>query len=221
MIDISHLLVSLISSLWWVIFIFVFLGLYAVFKPYLKGRFGELAVATHVRLYLKAHYILLNDCTLPVEASGTTQIDHILLSPYGIFVIETKNYKGWIFGQERQKTWTQKIYKKSYQFQNPLHQNYKHTRVLENILADIVGADVIHSIVVFMPDCTFKTEMPKNVFRGAAWVDYVKQFKDDVISPIELKQIQLRIEKEVLKKSCKTHRKHVQNLKQNQINSSQ
>ena len=54
---------------------------------------------------------MLNDCTLPDEQTGTTQIDHILLSPYGIFIIETKNYQGWIFGGERQKHWTQKIYK--------------------------------------------------------------------------------------------------------------
>jgi len=42
--------------------------------------------------------------TLPDGEGSTTQIDHFLLSPYGLFVIETKNYKGWIFGSERQKT---------------------------------------------------------------------------------------------------------------------
>ena len=54
-------------------------------------------MSLHVKLYLdKEKYTLLNDCTLPDEENLTTQIDHILLSPYGIFVIETKNYKGWI-----------------------------------------------------------------------------------------------------------------------------
>ena len=150
---------------------------------------------------------------MPDEQNQTTQIDHILLSPYGIFVVETKNYKGWIFGSERQKTWTQKIYKKSYKFQNPLHQNYKHQKVLENILADIVDPALIHSVVVFMPDCEFKTQMPSNVFRGASWTDYVKDFREEVIPPTKLKRIQLRIEKEVLEKSWKTNRQHVQNLK--------
>ena len=208
------ILSQLFSTFWWVILAFVAIGIIKAFKPFIKGKVGEFAVALHVKLYLKdVQYILLNDCTLPDEQSGTTQIDHILLSPYGIFIIETKNYKGWIFGSERQKMWTQKIFKKSYKFQNPLHQNYKHQNVLEQVLADIITPEYLHSIVVFMPDCEFKTDMPVNVFRGAAWVDYVKNFKAEVIPAMKLKRIQLRIEKEVLEKSWKTNRIHVENLK--------
>lgn len=210
----TQILAPLFSQLWWMIPLFLIVGAFKAFKPFLKGKMGEFAVSTHVKLYLdKEKYTLLNDCTLPDGQNKTTQIDHILFSPYGIFVIETKNYKGWIFGGERQKTWTQKIYKKSYKFQNPLHQNYKHQKVLENILTDILEPTLIHSIVVFMPDCEFKTQMPENVFRGAGWTDYVKGFKDEVISSTKLKHIQLRIEKEVLEKSWKTNRQHVQNLK--------
>ena len=209
------ILSQLFSTFWWVILAFVAIAIIKAFKPFIKGKVGELAVAVQVKLYLKdPQYILLNDCTLPDEQAGTTQIDHILLSPYGIFIIETKNYKGWIFGSERQKMWTQKIFKKSYKFQNPLHQNYKHQKVLELVLADIIAPEYLHSIVVFMPDCEFKTDMPVNVFRGAAWVDYVKNFKEEVIPAMKLKRIQLRIEKEVLEKSWKTNRIHVENLKQ-------
>ena len=214
------ILSQLFSTFWWVILAFVAIGIIKAFKPFIKGKVGELAVAVQVKLYLKdPQYILLNDCTLPDEQAGTTQIDHILLSPYGIFIIETKNYKGWIFGSERQKMWTQKIFKKSYKFQNPLHQNYKHQKVLEQVLADIISSEYLHSIVVFMPDCEFKTDMPVNVFRGAAWVDYVKNFKEEVIPAMKLKRIQLRIEKEVLEKSWKTNRIHVENLKQRKQNS--
>lgn len=214
------MLSQLFLTFWWVILAFVVIGIIKAFKPFIKGKVGELAVAVQVKLYLKdPQYILLNDCTLPDEQSGTTQIDHILLSPYGIFIIETKNYKGWIFGSERQKMWTQKIFKKSYKFQNPLHQNYKHQKVLEQVLADIITPEYLHSIVVFMPDCEFKTDMPVNVFRGAAWVDYVKNFKAEVIPAMKLKRIQLRIEKEVLEKSWKTNRIHVENLKQRKGNS--
>lgn len=209
------MLSQLFSTFWWVILAFVAIGIIKAFKPFIKGKVGEFAVVVQVKLYLKdPEYILLNDCTLPDEQSSTTQIDHILLSPYSIFIIETKNYKGWIFGSERQKMWTQKIFKKSYKFQNPLHQNYKHQKVLEQVLADIITPEYLHSIVVFMPDCEFKTDMPVNVFRGAAWVDYVKNFKAEVIPAMKLKRIQLRIEKEVLEKSWKTNRIHVENLKQ-------
>ncbi|TCB49623.1 NERD domain-containing protein [Acinetobacter sp. ANC 4779] len=210
----SQIFAPLWSSFWWIILAFVAIGVIKAFKPLLKGKFGEFAVSIHAKKYLTEEYILLNNCTLPDEKNGTTQIDHILLSPYGVFIIETKNYKGWIFGGERQKMWTQKIFKNSYKFQNPLHQNYKHQKVLEQVLADIIAPEYLHSIVVFMPDCEFKTEMPINVFRGSAWVEYVKNFKEEIIPPMKLKRIQLRIEKEILDKSWKTNRIHVENLKQ-------
>uniref|UniRef100_UPI00124F8061 nuclease-related domain-containing protein n=1 Tax=Acinetobacter bereziniae TaxID=106648 RepID=UPI00124F8061 len=184
---INQIFTPLLSTFWWLVLALIVITLIKFFKPFLKGKLGEFAVSTHVKLYLdKQNYSLLNDCTLLDEQNQTTQIDHILLSPFGIFLIETKNYKGWIFGSERQKNWTQKTYKKSYKFQNPLHQNYKHQKVLEYVLADIVYADQIHSVIVFMPDCEFKTTMPSNVFRGAGWIDYVKQFKQTTIPSMKL-----------------------------------
>ena len=208
------MLKTLLLQFWWLMLLVAGVRLIKIFKPFLKGKAGELAVSAHVKLYLDEHYILLNDVTLPDESTGTTQIDHILLSPFGIFVIETKNYKGWIFGGERQKVWTQKIYKKTYKFQNPVYQNYKHIKVLESVLSDIIEPEYLHSVIVFMPDCEFKTSLPNNVFKGSAWVEYVKGFRHEVISPMKLKRIQLRIEKELLDKSWKTHRQHVENLKQ-------
>ena len=67
--------------------------------------------------------------------NGTTQIDHILVSAYGIFVIETKNLKGWIFGSAENATWTQVLAGKKYPFQNPLKQNYRHTRCARRLPA--------------------------------------------------------------------------------------
>lgn len=62
---------------------------------------------------------------------GTTQIDHVFLSPFGVFVLETKNMRGWIFGSENQAQWTQQIFKQRFKFQNPTRQNYKHLKALE------------------------------------------------------------------------------------------
>ena len=133
-------------------------------------------------------------------------------------MIETKNYKGWIFGNQHQKTWTQKIYKKSFKFQNPLHQNYKHMKVLEMILSDILEPKYLHSVIVFTPRSEFKTEMPENVFRGKAWINYVKSFNEEVISSMKQKRIHYRIEKEILESSWKTDRQHVEYLKQKSKN---
>jgi hypothetical protein len=81
--NISQMFAPLFSMLWWIIPLFLVAGAIKAFKPFLKGKLGEFAVAVHVKLYLKEPYILLNDLTLPDAEGGTTQIDHILLSPYG------------------------------------------------------------------------------------------------------------------------------------------
>ena len=65
----------------------------------------------------------------------TSQIDHIVLSEYGIFVIETKNYKGWIFGNEISENWTQVVYKEKHQFRNPVKQNWSHIYALKDLLS--------------------------------------------------------------------------------------
>lgn len=60
----------------------------------------------------------------------TTQIDHIVVSIHGIFVIETKNYKGWIYGNSNNEYWTQNIYGNKYSLYNPLLQNKNHIKSL-------------------------------------------------------------------------------------------
>ena len=68
-----------------------------VVKPIIKGIVGEKVISVLLSGLPKEQYILLNDVMLQTD-KGTTQVDHILVSVYGIFVIETKNYKGWIYG---------------------------------------------------------------------------------------------------------------------------
>jgi hypothetical protein len=92
---------------------------------------GELRVRATIRRRLKGReYSSLHDLMLPT-LDGTTQIDHVIVSRFGLFVIETKDLTGWIFGGERSRRWTQVIFGKRYRFQNPLQQNYKHLKAVE------------------------------------------------------------------------------------------
>jgi restriction system protein len=179
-------------------------------SSWFKGVFGEYIVNILAKLMLnKKEYHLIKNVTLPTE-DGTTQIDHIIVSDYGIFVIETKNMKGWIFGNPNQRTWTQKIYKHSNKFQNPLHQNYKHVKTLESLLG--LKEDQVHSLVVFVGDSTFKTEMPENVMHARGYIRYIKSKKAYVLSPVEVKKIISKIETGRLTPSFKTHREHVKHV---------
>ena len=65
---IAQIFAPLLSNLGWIVLLLVAITLVKLFKPFLKGKIGEFAVSTHVKLYLdKENYILLNDCTLPDE----------------------------------------------------------------------------------------------------------------------------------------------------------
>lgn len=94
--------------------------------PIWKGKVSESLVNQRL-LELPDEYVKLND--LLFESNGhTTQIDHIVVSPYGVFVIETKGYKGWIMGGENTEYWTQVIYDSKHKFYNPIRQNEGHVR---------------------------------------------------------------------------------------------
>ena len=81
---------------------------WTMFRPRLRGAFGETLLAAVLRRKLDASiYHVLNDVYLPLDDGSTTQIDHVVVSPFGVFVIETKTYKGWIFGNPRDAQWTQ------------------------------------------------------------------------------------------------------------------
>ncbi|BBO67824.1 DNA-binding protein [Desulfosarcina alkanivorans] len=159
----------------------------------------------------KDKYHLLRNVTLPT-ANGTTQIDQIIISEYGVFVIETKNMKGWIFGSVKQKTWTQKIFKYTKKFQNPLHQNYKHVKTLKSLLA--LTDQQIFSVVVFVGSSTFKTKMPDNVIKGPGLMKYIKSKKQQVILSADVPMILSKIDADRLLPSRQTTKAHVEHVKE-------
>ena len=194
------------------IYIFLLLLIITIVKTaWFKGIIGEFIVNVSAKLLLdKEKYHLIKNVTLPTE-NGTTQIDHIIVSKYGIFVVETKNMKGWIFGNEKQRTWTQKIFKHSNKFQNPLYQNYKHTQTLQSLLG--LTDREVYSLIVFVGDSTFKTDMPPNVTEGGGYIRYIKSKTREVLSPAETREIIRKIESGRLKPSIKTNKEHINHLK--------
>ena len=130
-------------------------------KSTFKGWLGEklsgfaLWATLDSEIYVKLSDIIIED------DRGSTQVDHLLVSKFGIFVIEIKDYKGWIYGSEHQKQWTQAFKTQKFKFQNPLHQNYRHIKALASFLS--FPESVFHNVVIFGPDSTIKTELPPNV----------------------------------------------------------
>ena len=180
-------------------------------SSWFKGVLGEWQVNLLISCFLdKKSYHLIKNVTLPTT-EGSTQIDHIVVSQFGIFVIETKNMKGWIFGREHQKQWTQKVFRNSFKFQNPLHQNYKHTQTLAACLD--VDSSAIHSVIIFIGESEFRTEMPANVTFARQGIEYIKSFAEPVFNANEVIDIIDEIEKGRLTPSFKTNRQHVAHVK--------
>ena len=132
-------------------------------RPTIKGKVGEGIVKLNCRLYLDSQtYRILDDVTIPASNGRTSQIDHVIVSKYGIFVIETKNYGGWIFGGADDRQWTSVHYRRKFRFQNPLRQNAGHIRALSKLLN--LPSSHFHGIVRFVGDAKFKTGVPDGVF---------------------------------------------------------
>ncbi len=197
-------------TLWWLLPVILLLGFFKT--PYFKGLAGEAFVSVSGRLLLDPKvYRAIHNVTLPTD-DGTTQIDHILVSRYGVFVVETKNYKGWIFGGADQATWTQKLYRQTFKFQSPLRQNYKHLKTLESALG--LPAEALRSVIVFVGECQFKTAMPANVCKGIAYIRYIKSQSAVILSDNEVERVVAAIQAGRLAPSLATSREHVRNLQQ-------
>ena len=162
-------------------------------SSWFKGKVGERQVSSTLKRKLgKRDYLVLNDLVLPTKDHGTTQIDHLVVSRFGVFVIETKNMSGWIYGSEKSPEWTQVIYSWKSRFQNPLRQNYKHVKAVEHSLK--LRPQQVHNVVVFVGRGEPRTEMPDNVIWGKSVLPYyIKTFLNELIHEEELADIRERL----------------------------
>lgn len=155
-------------------------------------------------------YHLMNHITLP-QGQGTTQIDHILVSRFGIFVIETKDYKGWIFANANHASWTQVVFKKKFKFQNPIFQNQLHIRAVRELL-DFLPPEAVKSVVIFTGEAEFKTRMPEGVFSLKGGLNHIRHFETEVLSQNRLQFCVGRLETARLMITRATDVQHVQAL---------
>lgn len=177
----------------------------------LKGASGEAQGTLGMFLFLPDEYIVLSNVTVPTP-KGTTQIDHVVVSQYGIHVIESKNIKGAIYGDEASPKWTVFLGPKKYQMPNPLRQNFAHIKALSAALG--MPEDHFHSLVFFWADnCSFKTPMPENV-RREGLCTYIRSKTQRIIEPERVMDVVRAINNARLPDTEQTTATHVAGLKQ-------
>lgn len=120
-----------------------------------KGAIGEGIVYAILQRLQSQDYIVINDIIIK-NKSRSSQIDHVVICHSGIIVLETKYYKGWIFGSEESENWMQVLYQDKFNFYNPIMQNRGHINVLKYNLSKYPNIPYF-SIIVLAGSCEFKT----------------------------------------------------------------
>jgi hypothetical protein len=120
-----------------------------------KGNYGEFL--TFVKLEkLPGQFRLMTNLYLPKIDGTTTEVDLIMLHDTGLYVFESKNYSGWIFGDEKNRNWTQSLPNKHKEkFFNPVWQNKAHINGLKSILGT-ENDRLFKSYIVFSERCALK-----------------------------------------------------------------
>lgn len=150
--------------------------LYRFLKPKIKGFIGELKVRLRLFFLNNKEYKTIHN--LRIFHNGMmSQIDHVVISKYGVFVIETKNYSGWIFGGENSLEWTQVIYKNKFKLYNPLRQNFGHVKAIKGNLTSYPYLDYF-PIVVFSGSAKLKVNSSFPVIKLSKLLKTIKGTND-------------------------------------------
>ncbi len=129
-------------------------------KTFVKGKIGETKVRFDLYRLPEDEYLILHDVMLR-NNSNTAQIDHLIFSKYGIFVIETKNFSGFITGTSKDKKWIRHDKNKNKYINNPVLQNYWHVQFLKDLLG--IDENVFIPLVCIYGKCKLDVDWDKTV----------------------------------------------------------
>lgn len=171
-------------------------------SPKFKGKAGEKHVHK-ILTQLPEEYTILDDIILQTS-SGTTQIDHVVVSKYGVFAIETKNYRGEIYGDDERQEWTQIIttdvryMKKWYKtytyvtknhFYNPVKQSVSHANAIKRALSAWPNLKVV-PIVVFAGQAVLKNVTTQHhVIYGEQLLATIRSYSTPILSDADLVRV--------------------------------
>lgn len=174
-----------------------------------KGQEGEIQVGLALARLPRGIYHDIHNATFEGD-DGTTQVDHVVVSRYGIFVVETKNYSGTIYGLEKEKTWTQvRRNGEKHTFQNPIRQNWRHIKVLSGLLR--VKDSAFHTLIAFCGDAVFKTPLPDCVMQSG-YDKYIRTKTEVRLADADVHRVVEQIKASMLPRGEETDQKHLESL---------
>ena len=199
--------IKTIMDNFWIYFIIFISIIYYLVSNRLRGYLGEIKASNVLNKLPKKDYKVINDLML-FSDNKTHQIDHLVVSPYGIFVIEMKNYQGKVVGNTFKDNWKQYIGSKTNSFYSPVKQNYGHLRCVSDVL-DISMNDLI-PVIVFSNETEIQTECEYaiNLKDLIKYIRTFKEKKDIDVDAVYNKLVELNI-------TDSRRSKHVSSIKSN------
>lgn len=175
---------------WWVVPVaaVLLLSKSSMFKRLMAGLTVNLRARCHLDAERYHEYR-----NLDILCHGEhVHIDYVYVSRYGIFVVNTPNSQGRIWGCKHQDLWKQKFHKSETVFRNPLLENQEYIQTLSDKL--LFSPRVFFSVVVFDKNCRFKTVMPDNVMEYGDFADYIAQYDEPILTELEVSQVRKTLE---------------------------
>jgi len=194
-----------------VILFFIVVIIVAIFNKQIIGWFGEHWTKQALNKLPKNEYKILNDVF--IETNGIThQIDHVVVSSYGIFSIETKQYNGFITGNKYDKNWIRHAGKNKYYYTNPIRQNYVHVKALSELLN--IDESKIFNVVCIPSKATLKVEHDSELVGYYTLVDKILSYKKVIIKNVD-EIVEIINKNNIKNKNIK--KEHIRNIKNNII----
>lgn len=185
------------------------------------GEYGERRVSSYLEDLPCEDYRVYNDLLIR-DGNYTTQVDHIIISRYGVFVLETKNIHGKVYGSGNSEYWKQYLpdsgYKRygftqEHQLRNPIWQNAGHIKTLRRL---VLGNDVpVYGIVVFPTETDLYVNCEQPVLHMWDVVPFIKQYREEVLSSEQMGYYRRRLF-EVISTSESDRKSHLENVYRNQ-----
>lgn len=201
---------EVILHFWYILIAFFIVFILYIFMPRIKGYFGEKSTSFFLSFLDKDKYSVINNVMLKI-GEKTVQIDHIVVSDYGIFVVETKNYSGSIKGNDFDDNWKQIFYRNEKKFYNPVKQNYGHIKALKRVLGKYGNLKYI-SIVAFTTKAELKVISNTDVVYTVDIDKTIEKYCDECISNPVKNKIYSEIQS-LNVNSKKMKKKHIREVK--------
>ena len=175
-----------------------------------QGDYGELRVS-HILSQLPDEYHVFNDVYLEIKGRSS-QIDHVVISQYGVFVIETKNYSGSVYGSEKAEKWTQYLNGERYDFRNPIKQNQSHVWAIKDTLH--ISPSSIYPIVVFLNGADLHCNTNSTVLYTGQLLSYILSHKTIAFTADGVERLSQRLSENIVS-DTERKQKHIHSVRQN------